>query len=72
MSNQKKIRKSRQTKTTHFVEEVVTMCALNDPLPPYHPQTPPSPHLHHQVRTFRKERSKNINNRYFVWAFRFY
>ena len=42
MSNQNRIRKSRRIKSTHFVDEVV-MCALNDPLPPYHPQTPPSP-----------------------------
>ena len=42
MSNQNRIRKSRRIKSTHFVDEVV-MCAINDPLPPYHPQTPPSP-----------------------------
>ena len=44
MSNQKRVRKSRQIRSTHFVDEVV-MCALNDPLPPYHPQTPPPPDL---------------------------
>ena len=47
MSNQRRVRKSRQIKSTHFVDEVV-MCALNDPLPPYHPQTPPPQDL--QVR----------------------
>ena len=39
-NNHRRIRKSRSMRTSHFVEDV-TMCALNDPLPPYHPATPP-------------------------------
>ena len=40
MSSHRRIRKLRSVRTSHFVEDV-TMCALNDPLPPYHPETPP-------------------------------
>ena len=40
MSGHRRIRKTRVIRASHFVEEV-PMYALNDPLPPYHPGTPP-------------------------------
>ena len=39
-NNHRPIRKTRYARKSHFVEDV-TMCVLNDPLPPYHPGTPP-------------------------------
>ena len=35
-----RVKKSRSTRKSHFVEDV-TICSINDPLPPYHPTTPP-------------------------------
>ncbi len=34
------MRKHRSRKRSHFVEEDVSMKALNDPLPPHHPASP--------------------------------
>ena len=35
-----RVKKSRSTRKSHFVEDV-TICSINDPLPPHHPTTPP-------------------------------
>ena len=35
-----RVKKSRSGKKSHFVEDV-TICSINDPLPSYHPTTPP-------------------------------
>jgi hypothetical protein len=35
-----KVKRSRAKTTSHFIEEDVTMKAINDPLPPFHPASP--------------------------------